>query len=457
MANGPTDGTLVDTGSGLKYYPPVDTRPEAEPAGSTRVRVATAAALPANTRTGNVLEADAAAALNDTGVDGKTDLVEDDLILAKDEATGANNGVYKLIRGGSASVTWKMERASGWDSSAEVVAGRLVSVAEGTANGDKLFHLTADDPITLNTTALTFARTAITAADVPLVDAGGNLTAAELESAWAELFTRIAATDATALSALMKIRDVGAKITATDIDGALTENRTAIDAVEAILATMNAGVPMVNRLTMLGAPGAIVAGDTVTIGADVYEFRGDTPPSGGTADRCWVYNGADSAASRVNFINAVNGVVDAATITRNGTFANDESVLAAAGTTLGDVDIHSAAAAGGAIAASGTATATTEGLTTITDIWDQATMYGGSAAGEVEMAMCTVTLSAAHITKGELEITFAFTPTRVIVSNRMRQQDEAYALAGDVLTLTLAGGGAPNNQAADVIDVIALG
>jgi hypothetical protein len=156
----------------------------------------------------------------------------------------------------------------------------------------------------------------------------------------------------------------------------------------------------------------------------------------------------------------VNGVVDAANITRDGAFAQSSNVLAAAGTTLGDVDIHSADAPGGTIAASGTALATTEALTTVTDIWDQATMYGGSAGGSanaVEMASCTVTISAAMITKGELEVTFPFNPTRVILSNRMRQQDEAYAVAGAVLTLTLAGGGAPNNQANDIVDIIAFG
>jgi hypothetical protein len=39
----------------------------------------------------------------------------------------------------------------------------------------------------------------------------------------------------------------------------------------------------------------------------------------------------------------------------------------------------------------------------------------------------------------------------------MRQQDEAYVITGDAVVLTLAGGAAPNNQAADVLDILAFG
>jgi len=43
------------------------------------------------------------------------------------------------------------------------------------------------------------------------------------------------------------------------------------------------------------------------------------------------------------------------------------------------------------------------------------------------------------------------------VKNRMRPQTEAWTITGDRVVLTLGGGVAPANQAADVIDVIALG
>jgi hypothetical protein len=261
----------------------------------------------------------------------------------------------------------------------------------------------------------------------------------------------------------MKIRDVGDKITATDVDGALTENRTAIDAAEAAIDAVEAemdvhrpGTPMQNRLRLLGAPGAAVAGNTVTIGGDVYEFRGDSPPSGGTAGRIWVYNGADSAASRANLIDAINNEGGASEVTYDG--AVTEAMYALAGVTTGDIILLSATAIGSKVAApSATATACSETLATATDIWDSATMEGGVAQAPKQLQVKTVTLAAAHVAKGDYQFVFDFTPVDAIVVNHMRPQDEAWVISGDSVSLTLAGGGAPNNQATDVVSCIAIG
>lgn len=121
------------------------------------VRLATAAALPAYTRTTNKLEANANGAL--ASIDGATAAVND-LILVKDGAAGADNGVYKVIKVGGAAEKWVMERYESMDTSAEVIPGQLITVAAGTKNHDEVYQLTTDATITLNTTALTFARTA---------------------------------------------------------------------------------------------------------------------------------------------------------------------------------------------------------------------------------------------------------------------------------------------------------
>lgn len=86
-------------------------------------------------------------------VDGVT-LVSGDLILLKNQATGSQNGIY-IWTGAAATLT----RATNADTSAEVRAGLYVFVSEGTLNGDNGFTLTTDDPIALNTTALTFTQT----------------------------------------------------------------------------------------------------------------------------------------------------------------------------------------------------------------------------------------------------------------------------------------------------------
>lgn len=139
----------------------------------TRVRMATAAALPACTLTGNVLEANANGAIG--AIDTSVTPAVGDLILVKNQVAGLQNGVYEFLAVGATAATWKLRRAVGWDVSARVKAGRLVAVSEGTANGNTAFMLTTDNPITLNTTALVFG-TALAAAP-----GAGSITNAMLD------------------------------------------------------------------------------------------------------------------------------------------------------------------------------------------------------------------------------------------------------------------------------------
>lgn len=119
------------------------------------VRVATTAALPSNTRSGNVLTASANGAL--PSIDGVS-LSVNDRILVKNEATGANNGIYTVTSLGGAGSTWSFTRATDADSSAEVTGGMFTFVTEGTTNADTGWVLTTNDTVTLNTTALTFSQ-----------------------------------------------------------------------------------------------------------------------------------------------------------------------------------------------------------------------------------------------------------------------------------------------------------
>jgi len=214
------------------------------------------------------------------------------------------------------------------------------------------------------------------------------------------------------------------------------------------------GVPMTNRIRLLNATVKIAQADFLTIGGIVYEFRDDTPPTGGTAGRVWIYNGANAAASRVNFIDAINGVVDATRINYNGVVK--PLFVAAAGVTAGDVIIQSATAAGGTPCPSATATACTDNITTVTDIWDSATCYGGVLPVAPMAEGVTVTLTAAHIAKGNVQFNFTFAPRLAYVWNRNRAQNEAWVVIGNSVSLTCAGAGSPNNQAADVVDCLAI-
>ena len=84
-------------------------------------------------------------------VDGVT-LVTGDRILVKNQATGADNGIYVVASSGAPA------RAEDANLSAEVTAGMFTFVSEGTTNGNTGWVLTTDDAITLGTTALTFTQ-----------------------------------------------------------------------------------------------------------------------------------------------------------------------------------------------------------------------------------------------------------------------------------------------------------
>jgi hypothetical protein len=123
------------------------------------VRAATTVPLPANTRVLNTLTADAAGAL--PAIDGIT-LAVNDRLLVKDEVTGENRGLYKVDDVGSAVTLWSMTRTTDADTSGEVTQGIFVKVTEGATNGSRYWRLTTQDPITLNTTSLTWTVLPVT-------------------------------------------------------------------------------------------------------------------------------------------------------------------------------------------------------------------------------------------------------------------------------------------------------
>lgn len=116
------------------------------------VNFATAGALPAYTKSVDVLTAAASGALT---VDGVA-VAADASVLVKDETASANNGVYVVTNPGSATAKWVLTRRSDANSSAEVTTGLQVPVVGGATNANKGFHVTTAGPIVLNTTGLSF-------------------------------------------------------------------------------------------------------------------------------------------------------------------------------------------------------------------------------------------------------------------------------------------------------------
>jgi len=83
-------------------------------------------------------------------VDGVA-LVAGNECLVKNQTTGSENGIYIVSAG-----AWT--RRSDFDAGADLISNSVVMVQEGTANLDKAFQCTTNEPITIGSTTLVFAE-----------------------------------------------------------------------------------------------------------------------------------------------------------------------------------------------------------------------------------------------------------------------------------------------------------
>ncbi len=121
------------------------------------VRFVSSAALPAYTRIGNTITANANGTFPTQ--DGVTPALNDGF-LYKDGAgpTAADNGLWVITQLGSGGQPFVIDRRGDLSSSSQANAGSVIPTGpEGTLYGSKLFILATANPITLNTTPLAFA------------------------------------------------------------------------------------------------------------------------------------------------------------------------------------------------------------------------------------------------------------------------------------------------------------
>lgn len=131
------------------------------------VIAATAAALPSNTYANGT--AGVGATLTAVGnvalgtIDGHT-MSPGDRLLVKNEATGANNGIYVVTALGSTGVSpYVLTRSTDADtcqpaSNPTIVSGMFMFVEFGSTYAGEGWVLVTPDPITIGTTALTFSQ-----------------------------------------------------------------------------------------------------------------------------------------------------------------------------------------------------------------------------------------------------------------------------------------------------------
>jgi len=128
------------------------------------VNLATTAALPANTYNNGTSGVGATLTGNANGalsVDS-TLTTASERILVKNEAAGANNGVYTVTQVGSAGTPYILTRATDFDSVGtgvnEIDEGDFFLVTSGTANLNTAWVQQTPPPITIGTTALVFQQ-----------------------------------------------------------------------------------------------------------------------------------------------------------------------------------------------------------------------------------------------------------------------------------------------------------
>jgi len=125
---------------------------------SAAVDYATAAALPAYTQAG--AGTGATLTMNAVGivtVDGNA-IALNDVILVKNGAAGADNGIYKCTTEGTAGVAGVFTRDTGHDTDAEVTAGDWVTITSGDTYAGKGFVISTTGAITVDTTAVTWTQ-----------------------------------------------------------------------------------------------------------------------------------------------------------------------------------------------------------------------------------------------------------------------------------------------------------
>lgn len=188
------------------------------------------------------------------------------------------------------------------------------------------------------------------------------------------------------------------------------------------------------RLLVTGQPNPA---ETLTIGADIYQFDGAAP-------RIPVAIGADATATRNNLITAING---------SGT---EDVVADAAG---GDMRVRTANAPGGAIAPAKPTLVLADAAANMA--WDvgniDVTDLAGRAPSTRRFCHTSVVVTAAMIVAGSLDTHFPFTIGSFVVmpltaaGARRGVGADTYVAGADRLRITFGGGAAPDLQAGDVL------
>ena len=280
----------------------------------------TAALSPANTYLSNVLTATGVGILT---IDGYNTVLND-YVLVKNEATGANNGLYKVTTAGTASVAYILTRAVEMTTSAQFT-GAFVFVEQGTVNAASGFVQTAIAP-TVGTTTIAFTQfsgTGEISVDATLIKTANQLSRAALTG---DITVAIGSNSAT----VTKINSVALSGLTTGILKNTTTTGVPSIAINSDLPVMSATVggavptPPNNTTTFLRGDGTFASpasttyqratavtgtqdgtnktftiGNTLTTGSEQVHINGILLTPGASND--YVYNGTTTVTFQAGF------------------------------------------------------------------------------------------------------------------------------------------------------------
>lgn len=255
--------------------------------------------------------------------------------------------------------------------------------------------------------------------------------------------------------------------------GIPTSSKQFVDAIEGT----SIGSPATAELIFSVQP---TDADTLTIGADVYEFAlVATNNVLANTTNIGVEIGTDVAATKVNLIYAINArdpncrsatLVDSAGAAAKA--CGTEHVFADAITSR--VRIASATAAGGDVIAANPSISLNEGITSATDIWAVSTSgvavnmntLGGRAAAPYATSIKCVTITAPMITNTyNFRFPFVMTSSSPFIvqvrdsAGKMRMDgdlgSDTFVYSNGGVLATFSGGAAPDVQATDAVCITA--
>ena len=111
-------------------------------------------------------------------VDG-TSLALTNRVLVTAQTTGTENGIYEVtVVGSGSNGTWV--RTEDANATGDIKGGTIIMITEGTVYADTQWKLTTDNPITIGSTALTFARNGNAAFGIVAVSGQSDLVSDQI-------------------------------------------------------------------------------------------------------------------------------------------------------------------------------------------------------------------------------------------------------------------------------------